>query len=390
MQGISGTNMKGAPAQIAVDSVNSNTAGGGEGGLLNAQKDRQTAATDTDYGAAWQNFQKVYGSKKEKPREIKKTLGKDDFLKIMITQMKNQDPSKPFDPAQMAQEIAQFTSVEQLSNMNASLTKMTTQNQPLERLAMTNMIGKTVTVDRGRFVHQENEISPLEFSLPKAASNVKVEILSETGESIFTTDLGPRREGIQALQWDGTKSGGGDVKPGNYMFRVIAQDESDRPIAVNMRGQEKVVGVSFEGNEGILLVGNPNAPQKIAMRNIVRVDTGVEGIVPGIQNMGVNSAQAAQAPRAISTQPQLLSGGKAPLGEKPLPKNFMPFGAGAQAAAEGQPPAALMQAAMKAVAGNNSGSVESANLSQGNNFSTENIEKNTQKGFPNGLSSDDN
>jgi hypothetical protein len=172
---------------------------------------------------------------------------------------------------------------------------------------------------------------------------------------------------------------------------VNATDDNNHPIAVNLRGQEKVVGVSFEGNEGVLLVGNPNAPQKISMKNVVRVDTGVEGMLPGIQNMGIQmGAQSAQNP-APAAAPQLLSGGKNPLGDKPLPKNFMPFGAGAEAQSQGQPPASVIAAAQNALAGGrNSGPAESANLSQGNNFSTENIEKNTGKGFPNGLSSDDN
>ena len=61
-----------------------------------------------------------------------------------------------------------------------------------------------------------------------------------------------------------------------------------------------------EGNEGVLLIGNPNSPQKIAMKNIVRVDTGVEGMLPGIQNMGIQSG-------AVNPLAQMQARGMNPL-----------------------------------------------------------------------------
>src|SRR5690242_18247322 len=120
-------------------------------------KDAKEASTAPKFGEIFEKMQAKYGDKKDKHREIKNTFEKDDFLKIMITQMKNQDPTSPFKPEQMAQELAQFTSVEQLHNMNQNLNKLSTQNKPLEQLAMTNMIGKTVTVDRERFPHVQGQ-----------------------------------------------------------------------------------------------------------------------------------------------------------------------------------------------------------------------------------------
>src|SRR6476619_2933183 len=84
------------------------------------------AAGSTKFGDVYSQIQAKFGEKAEKPREIKKTLGKDDFLKIMVAQMKNQDPTNPFKAEQMATEVAQFTSVEQLQNVNQNLAKMTT------------------------------------------------------------------------------------------------------------------------------------------------------------------------------------------------------------------------------------------------------------------------
>src|SRR3954467_1313029 len=124
------------------------------------------AATAPKFGEVYNQIMTRYGEKTEKPREAKKTLGKDDFLRIMVTQMKNQDPTNPFKAEQMATEIAQFTSVEQLQNVNQNLNKMAAQNKPLENMAMTNLIGKTVTIDRERFPHLEGQPEALTFNLP--------------------------------------------------------------------------------------------------------------------------------------------------------------------------------------------------------------------------------
>src|SRR5580698_10157728 len=92
------------------------------------QADRAEAETAPQFGEILQKVQSQYGAKPEKGREIKKTLGKDDFLRSMITQMKNQDPTNPFKAEQMATEMAQFTSVEQLQNVNQNLAKMSQAN----------------------------------------------------------------------------------------------------------------------------------------------------------------------------------------------------------------------------------------------------------------------
>src|SRR5271156_1812256 len=154
-------------------------ASAGAGGLLNEQKDVKDASTDAKFGEVLNKIQSKYGVKPEKQREIKKTLGKDDFLRIMITQLKNQDPTSPFKAEQMATEMAQFTSVELLQNVNQNLGKLQNAQQPLERLAMTNMIGKVVTIDRERFQHVEGQNESLSFNLPKDASEVHVTVVSD-------------------------------------------------------------------------------------------------------------------------------------------------------------------------------------------------------------------
>jgi flagellar basal-body rod modification protein FlgD len=401
MQGISGTNMKaGAPAgntpAQAPDSAIGNP-GGGTGGLLTKEKDATGAASDAQFGDLWKQLQTRYGAKADKPREIKKNLGKDDFLKIMITQMKNQDPSKPFDADQMAAQMAQFASVEQLQNLNQSVGKMVNNGQPLERLAMTNLIGKTVTIDRERFTHNENETSALGYGLVRDAKNVKLKIISEQGgEAVFEKDLGPQKAGEQTFVWDGMKTNGLATKAGGYIYKIEAVDVSDRPIAMESRGQSKVVGVAFDGPEGTLLVGDAKNPQKITMRNVVRIDTSGDApaAIPGARSM----ASALQG-QGVPTNGAAANHGEA----SPQGANAAPQGAGAAAKnglqgnwiqfQKGEGSKNLDSTAMNADARKALEAYESASAakgSDGKNVSAEKSEKTAEKGFPSGLSSDEN
>ena len=238
----------------------------------NRQKDATESATAPKFGDVYNQIQAKMGAKAEKQREVKKTLGKDDFLKIMITQMKNQDPTSPFKAEQMAAQVAQFTSVEQLQNVNQNLLKLGSQNKPVENMMMTNMIGKTVTVDRERFPHNEGDNESLSFNLPRESFETRLSIISSTGEEVFTKDFGKQNAGAVNFVWDGLKTNGLASKSGDFSIRVQAIDDRGQKIAMNTQAQAKVIGVSFEGLEPVLLIGDASHQEKITMRNIVRVE----------------------------------------------------------------------------------------------------------------------
>jgi flagellar basal-body rod modification protein FlgD len=272
--------------------------------------DQKEAATAPKFGDIYNQIQAKYGQRAEKPREIKKTLGKDDFLKLMMTQMKNQDPTNPFKAEQMAAQVAQFTSVEQLQNVNQNLNKIGNQNKPMEQMIMTNMIGKTVTIDRERFPHAEGENETLSFTLPKAAESSRVSVIAASGEEIFHKDLGKQNAGELNLIWDGLKNNGQPSKAGDYTLKIEAKDERGQNISLNQQAQAHVIGVSFEGLEPVLLVGDANRQEKITMRNIVRVnlDQAQMARLPGVEGVRkVGSSNANFIPFPGPIQPAVAN-----------------------------------------------------------------------------------
>ncbi len=229
--------------------------------------DREQAASN-----AMTTLQARYGEKPKEARAIKKALDKDDFMKIMITEMKHQDPTKPMDSDKMATQMAQITSVEQMKNVGQAVEKLADKNSASDRLAMSAMIGKSVTVDKGRFSHQKGTLSPINFDLPQDANKIKISILDERGDVIATRDLEPMKKGPNVYSWDGMNASGISVPSSTYTVRVDAENAQGGKIKIEPISRESIVGVSFEGGDTNFLVGDPKNPQKVSFKNLIRID----------------------------------------------------------------------------------------------------------------------
>ncbi len=250
------------------------------------------------------SFQAKYGEKPKEARVVKKQLDKDDFMRIMITEMKHQDPTKPMDSDRMATQMAQVTSVEQLKNVSNAIEKLSDKNSATDRLAMSAMIGKTVTVDKSRFTHQKGTLSPVNFDLPENAAKVKLTVMNERGEEVATRELEPMKAGTNVYNWDGVNASAIQSTSGTYMVRIDAENEKGNKIKIDPISQEAVMGVSFEGGEANFLVGDSKSPQKVAFKNVIRIE-GDSSL-----KAGADQAHAARAMAAQHQQP----GGEMPGG----------------------------------------------------------------------------
>jgi flagellar basal-body rod modification protein FlgD len=280
--------------------------------VANTSNNRVTDPTEAENRAqamrnAVSQLQARYGEKPKEARQIKKSLDKDDFMRIMITEMKNQDPTKPMDADKMATQMAQLTSVEQLKNMGSAIEKLADRNQASDRMAMSGMIGKTVTVDKGRFSHIKGNYSALNFDLPQDAQKIRLKILDERGEEIATQELEPMKAGPNVYNWDGMNSSGISVASGNFMVRIEAENKEGAGIQVNPISKETIMGVAFEGGEANFLVGNPKSPQKVPFKNVTRIeaDSGQQQVAVQAKSQDL-AAKSAEQPELGSALPEGL------------------------------------------------------------------------------------
>ena len=255
---------------------------------------------DQETKNAINQFQARYGEKPKEARTVKKQLDKDDFMRIMITEMKHQDPTKPMDTDRMATQMAQVTSVEQMKNVAQAVDRLAEKSNASDRLAMSNMIGKTVTVDKGRFVHQKGTISAINFDLPEDADKVKLSIQNEKGEEIASRELEPQKAGANTYNWDGINSSNIQSVTGNYIVRVEAENAKGNKIKVDPISKESVVGVTFEGGETNFLVGDPKNPQKVNFKNVARIEGEATMKADAEQKAAKHAAKAAGGPNATT------------------------------------------------------------------------------------------
>jgi flagellar basal-body rod modification protein FlgD len=204
----------------------------------------------------------------------KKTeLGQEDFLALMVAQLKNQDPFKPLDPSQYVGQLAQFSSVSGLASMNQQLTNLTSSlrgNQVLDGAAL---IGRTV-IAPGDGVYlddaaNENRILPQGLvNVPAGASSVQLVVRDSSGVLVRSQALDTTR-GAQGFSWDGTTNSGADAPAGAYEIEVIAR-VGDENVSLATSVAARVSSVALDPSTGALTL-DTDPLGEIAMSDVERV-----------------------------------------------------------------------------------------------------------------------
>ena len=140
-----------------------------------------------------------------KPKDTKKssdTLGQDDFLKLMTTQLQNQDPFKPTDNTEMIAQMAQFSMVTGQTEMNESIKAISGQLSEFRIATAANMLGHSVLVSGNRaFPNEEGTVSGA-LDIPSTSTQTSVIYKSMNGDVIHTEELGPQQAGLLGFRWE--------------------------------------------------------------------------------------------------------------------------------------------------------------------------------------------
>jgi flagellar basal-body rod modification protein FlgD len=180
-------------------------------------------------------------------------LDKTAFLKLLVEQLKNQDPLKPQDDSAFVAQLAQFSSLEQSMTMNDKLDTMTAQIAGLSNSQSTNLVGSEATV-RGNLITVDGTGvgAPLAFDLSGAAASTTVTITNQSGTAIRTITGGAHAPGVAQMQWDGRDDAGTIQPAGSYQVTVTAKDAAGNPVSVNQQTSGQVMNVSFDKGYPVL------------------------------------------------------------------------------------------------------------------------------------------
>jgi len=204
--------------------------------------------------------QKAFGSTSETTPTASETMGKDDFMKLMLAQLKNQDPMNPMDNTAFVAQTAQFTSLEQLQSINKTLQGLASQPGNGGVATASALLGKTVTVNGSPLVLDGSKPTTLAYSLSRPASAVVVRVQDAGGNVVRTITAGQQWQGLHQLSFDGLAEDGRKLPAGAYTYQVGAADSAGNLIPGVYTGVGSVTGVSMQGGMLMVQVGNQILP----------------------------------------------------------------------------------------------------------------------------------
>lgn len=179
-------------------------------------------------------------------------LGKEDFLTLLVAQLQNQDPLNPDDPTEFTAQLAQFSSLEQLFNINEGMENLVTANANSDRLSTLNTIGKEVAYQSSSFSYSGEPVT-LGYQLDGQASEVTL-ALQLNGATVALLQGEDLTKGTHYLNWDGITESGRQAAHGDYKIIVQAKAAEGESVAASPVIRSEVTGVDLEGEFGGTLV----------------------------------------------------------------------------------------------------------------------------------------
>ncbi|CAG2157451.1 flagellar hook assembly protein FlgD [Cupriavidus numazuensis] len=178
-----------------------------------------------------------------------------NFLKMLVTQMNNQDPLNPMDNAQLTSQLAQISTVSSMQTMNSTLNQLLSQVSASRAMDSAALIGHTVMVPGSQFSVKDGVAGQFGVDLPSTADAVTVNVLDANGNVVRTIDMKGQTAGVHDIAWDGKNDAGVAVADGDYTFKVsaTANGTSVQPVAL-VYG--KVNSISGDSTGVLVDVGN--------------------------------------------------------------------------------------------------------------------------------------
>ena len=187
----------------------------------------------------------------------KLTTNFNDFLKLLMVQLKNQDPTAPMDANKFTSELVQFSSVEQQIATNTSLTQLIQLTQTAGVIQSASVVGKQVTVQSDRIALQDGS-ARIDFTAP-AAENVSVSIQGPNGQAVRQVAI-KATQGANSWAWDGKSDTGQTVPDGAYSIAVTGGPAGTKAAAIPFSVVGKATGVAMANNAVNLQIGGLTVP----------------------------------------------------------------------------------------------------------------------------------
>jgi flagellar basal-body rod modification protein FlgD len=197
----------------------------------------------------------------------KSSLGKDDFMTLLVAQLQAQDPTNPMDAQDFSAQLAQFSTVEQMFSVNDNLVALQESQVTLNNTAVLNLIGKTVNTSGNSFDYAKGSTVDLNYSTPADAEKVTIDIFDRSNQLVSSSNQLDVKAGENLFTWSGLDSNGDEVSPGDYTYKVTLQNELGNTFLGETLSSGKVSQVIFEQGISYAVVNG----EKISTSQITQV-----------------------------------------------------------------------------------------------------------------------
>ncbi len=193
------------------------------------------------------------------------TLGQDSFMKLLIAQLKSQNPLNPQDNTAFVAQLAQFSSLQGIENLNNTVTSLSSNLQSSQALQASALVGRTVVVESKTADLATGSVVQGTIEVPESTANMQMNIYNASNQLVMQKDLGSQQAGEIPFAWDGTATDGTKLPAGTYTFEVLAKDgKTSTALTTNLSAN--VNSVTVGANQQVML--NVNGVGQIALSEV--------------------------------------------------------------------------------------------------------------------------
>lgn len=183
----------------------------------------------------------------------KKALGKDAFLQLLVTQLKNQNPLEPQDNGEFVAQLAQFSSLEGITTLNDTVAGIASNYNSSQALQASSLVGRSVIAPGDKAVVDTTKGMTGSISIPQSVASTTVKITDKDGKVIRTLELTDQKAGNASFTWDGKDDAGNVAPTGTYTFAANTTiDGQGVALITNLPATVNSVTISQTGGELML------------------------------------------------------------------------------------------------------------------------------------------
>ncbi len=182
-------------------------------------------------------------------KKSNKSLGQEEFLALMIQQLRNQDPLKPMENGEFIGQMAQFSTVTGIADMTKSIGGLTDAFNSGQALQAASMVGRTVLTEASSGNFSGSKPLTGAVDLPFGTSSAVVRVYTNAGELVRELPLGSQQQGLSNFSWDGTMANGQPAPAGKYkLTAAIESPAGDTALTTYLASKVESVTLAGDGS----------------------------------------------------------------------------------------------------------------------------------------------